>query len=165
MKKYIFDLDYTLYNNRDNIDNSSEINFYKSFRPKFFLYQTLQNLNEKTYIFTNGNTPHANFVLNKMGLKKFFPQKNIITRDDISKIKPHSEGYLLATKKFKLKKTDDIYFFEDTYENLKTAKFFGWKTVLISPIKPPGPVDYYFTNIEDALLFFLVNKKFENMNV
>ena len=148
-------------NYRSNIDNSSEVNFYKSFKPKYFLHNTLKNLNEKTYIFTNSNSVHANFVLNRLGLKQFFPKKNIITRDDLNNIKPYCEGYVLAIKKFNLKKTDDVYFFEDTYANLETAKRFGWKTVLISPNKPIKNVDYHFTHIEAALLYFLVNKKFE----
>ena len=81
------------------------------------------------------------------------------------KLKPDPEVYEKAIKKFKVVKNETIYFFEDSVENLITAKEFGWNTILIEPNfsgKKPGFIDYAFKTIEEALLFFVVKQKFKN---
>ena len=63
---------------------------------------------------------------------------------------------------FKLNKHQPTYFFEDTVENLKTAKELGWNTVLIDPNINNSDyefVDYIFTNVEEAILFFITIDK------
>ena len=162
MKRFIFDLDWTLYNSRDNINETTDEDYYNSFKPKIFLVELLRELNEKVYIFTNGNTSHAIEVLTRLGLKKIYPDTNIITRDHIQYLKPHPDGYSRAISNFKIHRDDEVYFFEDTYENLLTAKKFGWKTVLVGNKKPKDNnfIDFTFDHIEEALLFFLIKKKF-----
>ena len=164
MAKYIFDLDWTLYNNRDIIDESSTEAYYNSFKRKLFLIELLRELNEDVYIFTNSNTMHAIHVLNKLGLKKFFPDDHIITRDDTIYLKPHPAGYYKVIHDFNISSSDKVYFFEDAIENLVTAKKFGWDTVLVgsnNKTKYPNYIDYIFPHIEEALLFILVKKKFK----
>ena len=53
-------------------------------------------------------------------------------------------------------------FFEDTLENLETAKKLGWTTVFInndslseSKINKYNYIDYKFSCVEQALLFFI----------
>ena len=181
MKKYIFDLDFTLYNGRDSINESAgEEEYYNSFKFKPFLKELLVKFYGEVYIFTNANTFHATEVLTKMGLREFFPDNRIVSRDntkisrafldnsnrvlyaDVYFLKPKINGYNTVIKKFNIVATDEVYFFEDTFENLKTAEKFGWKTVLIyndSTKILRNSVDYAFSHIEDALLFFLLKKQ------
>lgn len=164
MKKFIFDLDFTLYNKQDHIEDSSDMHaFYKSFKRKPVLINLLQELKEQVYIFTNGNTEHAKEVLKRLGVSSFFPDNKIISRDDILYLKPNRNGYYKVIFNFNISYTDEVYFFEDTVENLVTAKKFGWKTILIGDnIKNYSKyVDYKFPSIEEALVFFIVMKKFE----
>uniref|UniRef100_A0A6C0B591 FCP1 homology domain-containing protein n=1 Tax=viral metagenome TaxID=1070528 RepID=A0A6C0B591_9ZZZZ len=162
MKKFIFDLDWTLYNRRDNIDETTTTTYYNSFKPKIFLGELLRELNEPVYIFTNGNMEHAIEVLTRLGLKKFFPNTRIITRDHIQYLKPHPDGYFRSIYNFQIHRDDEVYFFEDTPENLLTAKNFGWKTILVGDKKINNKkfIDFTFEHVEEALLFFLVKKKF-----
>ena len=51
-KKFIFDLDLTLYSKKDYIFNKNEL-IYNSFKPKNFLRKLLIKLPYKKFIFTN----------------------------------------------------------------------------------------------------------------
>lgn len=164
MVKYIFDLDYTLYSASDVNDKGSDRDFYNSFKPKEFMNHLLDKLDGNNYIFTNGNFHHAMDVIKKMNLAWNF--KDIQSTDMVSdKLKPDPEVYNEAIKKFKILKNETIFFFEDSVENLITAKEFGWNTILIEPKfsgKKPAFIDYAFKTIEEALLFFVVKQKFRN---
>ena len=102
MKRFIFDLDWTLYNRRDNINETSYETYYNSFKFKRFLVEMLKELNEQLYIFTNGNRLHAIEVLGRLGLNQFFSPDRIITRDDIQYLKPHPEGYTKVIRQFNI---------------------------------------------------------------
>ena len=61
-----------------------------------------------------------------------------------------------------MKQDEKTFFFEDTVVNLEMAKKFNWITVLIkrNPSKDElnnKRVDYHFTNITDALEYFIEN--------
>ena len=159
---YVFDLDYTLYS-RDDFTNHPNIKImYDSFQPKPFLHQLLKSLKGNKYIFTNANYKHTHEVLKRCGIPE-----NIflgITSYDMSKfLKPAPESYLYAIQKFNLTPEDITIFFEDTLENLKAAKeLHGWLTVWITPYArggKPDYVDYSFSSIEEALLFFVIRDK------
>jgi len=166
MDKFIFDLDYTLYNRRDNINAINTHMYYDSFFKKPFLKHLLSELKKDYYLFTNGNSSHADFVLNKMDINKFFPDKKIMARDKMDNLlKPDLQTYERAINQFNICPIkDSVYFFEDTIENLQTSKkHFGWNTILIGDYKSkPVGVDYIFPHIEDALLFFLFTNKKNN---
>tara|TARA_B110000967_G_scaffold199474_1_gene233915 strand:+ start:587 stop:1090 length:504 start_codon:yes stop_codon:yes gene_type:complete len=161
MNKFIFDLDNTLYGIGDNIDiRGTNRDFYQSLVPKPFLQYLLNSLNEEYYIFTNGTKIHAVLVLFKLGLNKFFPESRIISRDDFGVLKPSPHGYDLCMRNFNISQEDTVYFFEDMAINLRTAKMFGWKTILINPMSINNAIiDYSFTHIESALTYFLTQKK------
>jgi len=156
MKNYIFDLDYTLYSSND-IDLTNTQIFYNSFKDKKFLNKLLKKLKGNKYLFSNGNKAHVDHVVKKMKLKGFF--KNIANSDEFEMLKPDNKAYDYVIDKFKLNKKDPTYFFEDTLENLDTAKKYGWKTVLIDEDgefkKTPKNVDFKFKNVEQALIFFI----------
>ena len=122
---------------------------------------TLQNLfndiKYKSFIFTNGTYSHAELVLNKMELSNF---KKIYARDTIPYMKPHIKSFDFVRKNILYQDynkdfTNTFIFFEDTLENLKMAKNFGWITIWIHPNFIDkyhyNFVDYSFPNIYDAL--------------
>ena len=67
-KNYVFDLDYTLYNQED-VDETNTIMFYKSFKEHKFMNRLLRSLDGNCYIFSNGNEPHVDEVTKKMKLQ------------------------------------------------------------------------------------------------
>lgn len=150
---FIFDLDYTLY----NLNKNEEFD-YKNLNKDNFLNFLLNNypLNKfKKIIFTNAMKIHADHCLEIMGIpKNIF--KDIVARDTIDDLKPN----LSAFEKFKLITNitdfDKCIFFEDSIENLETAKQIGWKTIYIGPKleKYYTYIDLQFTNIHEALQFF-----------
>ena len=158
MKNYIFDLDYTLYSSSD-VDLTNTTIFYNSFKKKNLLNKLLKNLNGNKFIFSNGNKSHVDYLINKMKFNKIF--KNIANSDEYKHEKPHLAAYEYVIKKFNIDPNDITYFFEDSVENLETAKKYGWKTVLIDEEGISDDyqfVDYKFKSIEQALIFFIHNK-------
>lgn len=178
MVKFIFDLDYTLYGIRDNINTSNNMDlYYDSFKPKLFLKSLLKqitklsgkNINTNDFIlFTNGNEEHATLVLTKLDLLDLFGPNKIVARNTFEDthgelLKPNPLMYNLMIDKCKIKKDETVYFFEDTGENLEMAKNFGWQTILINPNRNNyNKFNYSFSHIEEALLFFIVKKNFDN---
>lgn len=159
MPNYIFDLDFTLYSKYD-IDQTTDTKYYKSIGPNIFLNKLLSQLNGNKYIFSNGNKSHVDFVLDKMKLKPFFIK--IATLDDYpNSSKPDIKAYEYVIGTFNMDSKKKI-FFEDTLENLETAKKLGWTTVFInndslseSKINKYNYIDYKFSCVEQALLFFI----------
>ena len=152
---WIFDLDFTLYSEYDVDESSTNKRFYESFGRKALLNDLLKKLKGKKYIFSNGSKSHVEDVISKMKMKMIF--KKIAYSEEYEKLKPHISAYEYVIEKFKLNKSDKIYFFEDTLENLRTAKKLGWKTVFITSKKTKRKykyVDYTFNNIETAIFYF-----------
>ena len=156
MYNYIFDLDYTLYSQND-VNETNTIMFYQSFKQKPFLNNLIRSLNGNKYIFSNGNANHVNLVIEKMELQHIF--KNTANADEYTLLKPNIEPYLYVIGKFNLDKTDITIFFEDSIENLETAKHLGWISVFINEdyINKLDYIDFWFPTIEIALLFFINN--------
>lgn len=154
MKLYfIFDLDYTLY----DLDYKKEFD-YKDLKTdgflKFLLLSHPLNKFDKI-IFTNAMKVHADHCLKLLNIPKSI-FSDIVARDTINDLKPNVSAF----KKFKLitqiSDFDKCIFFEDTLENLKTAKLLGWKTIYIGPKlnESYNYVDLQFINIHEALQFF-----------
>ena len=131
-KKFIFDLDYTLYSPityPEDVYYSNYDKFYEDLKSDSDLGKLLK-ITKHNYIFTNAGKEHMELCLKKMRIKSHF--KNTIYNDLYNlKYKPDPVVYKLAIDKFKLKHDDTIFFFEDLAENLKTAKALGWKTVFL----------------------------------
>ena len=163
MKKYVFDLDQTLYtlNDISQLDNLNTL--YKSFKPNQFLKDLLKSIPYPKYILTNANTSHAVQVLKKLDLLSSFD--DILTADHFTNLKPHPEPYNTAIEKFNLTNTENIIFFEDNIFNLETAKnYYNWTTVLIHPstqlINKPEFIDFNFSNVENAIIFFKIKEQY-----
>lgn len=164
MSKFIFDLDMTLYY-FDNIANLKQL--YKRCKPNLYLQELLKSIPDKKYIITNANLSHTNLILKKLGILDYF--EDILAVDHFQNMKPHPEPYELAIQRFNLNKNENIIFFEDNILNLETAKnAFGWTTVLVNPLfnttNRPEYIDFNFSNIENALMFFKI-KDYFNANL
>lgn len=93
--------------------------------------------NCELYIFTNCRENEAKECLVALGIDDLFPVENLI---GASFMNPHCKPeprvfeavseWLVGNKKCQLT-TQPIYFFEDSYKNLKQANEFGWKSVFI----------------------------------
>ena len=159
---YIFDLDMTLYNNRDiGTDMLSIPDLYRRMRPKPYLNSLLKELNGTKYIFSNGNMPHVQTTLPILELDRSHFQ-DIVTTDKMKSLKPSVDAYRFASKAFGLSIFHMVFFFEDSLENLDVAKNkYGWNTVWIRNNKladyesVPDYVDFHFPYIEDAVEFFV----------
>jgi len=164
--KYIFDLDDTLYkplitnlwtlcaNENTKTEWCLDNEFYDYINHDNKLCLELESLNDHAYLFTNASKKHMNKCLNKLKCSKYF-KNNTISNDDFNKsYKPNNEAYFYAIMKFKLHPSNTIYFFEDSIENLKTAKKLGWITVLIDHNnldEYPYYIDYVFNDIIIAI--------------
>ena len=164
MDKYIYDIDMTLYSEKDYKDSKNEDKFYNSFKPKHQLRKLLKSTPGTKFLLTNANMEHTDAVLDKLDLKNVFD--DCISAYDVKKFKPHHDIYHVAQSEFGIKQTDNVFYFEDLKENLLPAKkLYNWNTVLIDPysnISGGGGVkkyiDYTFKTIEDSMKFFN-NKK------
>lgn len=150
---FIFDLDYTLYNIKSNLE--FDYSFLKKDNYLKFLLNNYPLNKFKKFIFTNAMHIHVDNCLYFMDIPTS-TFNNITARDDINDLKPNLSSFY----KFKLINNitdfDKCVFFEDTLENLKEAKKIGWKTIFIGPklIKKYKFVDLEFPNIHLALEFF-----------
>ena len=150
-QKLIFDLDNTLYSPityPEDIYFSDFEKFYKDLTQDLKLGALLKGT-KHNYIFTNAGKEHMDICLKKLRIKMRFT--NTISNDLYKgRYKPDPIVYKLAIEKFKLKPDDNIFFFEDLAENLKTAKKLGWKTVFLDHEnkmkKKPKYIDYKFDN-------------------
>ena len=167
MKIYIYDLDNTLHSQYECEETDDEDKYYASFKKKKFLKHLMKKTKPRQFIFTNGNYSHASLLLRKLGLHRFFPKERIVSSDMFEyKYKPSPESYKKAIERFNISTDDEVYFFEDTPENLEAAKQLNWKTILVgdnSKIKEDY-IDWKFRNIEEALLFFKIKDVFGKNN-
>ena len=78
------------------------------------------------------------------------------------KYKPLPESYKKAIERFNISADYEVYFFEDTPENLEAAKQLNWKTILVGDNSKTKEdyIDWKFRNIEEALLFFKIKDVF-----
>ena len=82
-------------------------------------------------------------------------------------MKPHNPSFDYVNgqimKDIKNDTINEIYFFDDMIDNLRTAKRKGWTTIWInheiSIEDKPFFVDLLFTNIYEALMWFILIKR------
>lgn len=163
MPQYIFDLDLTLYSEKDFTDTEDQEEYYNSFKPKPELAMLLNKLKGRKYILTNANIAHVDEVLCKLQLKNIFD--DLMSSDVAESYKPSQDIYHIANHifeidKHKKNKDDPVYFFEDMLENLvKGKKLYNWNQVLIDPNNQNHSTDHCFKTIEDAISYFIENEK------
>ena len=167
IKKYVFDLDDTLYPPVDmpspwmqsgffgqSADWIVQPGFYECIQHDPELVALLQGLGQ-TYIFTNASRDHMMHCLRRMDCVNVFT--NGISREVYKgEYKPQRYPYMVAHYTFGLAGST-VFFFEDSLPNLNTAKKLGWNTIFIDhrrvltrETKPPY-VDAVFPDIKSAI--------------
>lgn len=152
MRIFIFDIDDTII-----LHTKENINYYDHPNKNTVLKDLLDELNyDKIYIYTNGTYGHGEGVVENLYLNV----DGIFARDNIPYMKPYIASFNYVD--FMIKKENisnhEIYFFDDLLDNLKTANKKGWITIWINNKKTEKPyyVDLVFTNIYEALMWFLI---------
>ena len=149
MLYFIFDLDYTLYDVNKMIPLKYE--YIKEDKYTNFL---LHSIPFEKFVFTNGTLNHAEMCLQLMNMTNMF--NKIVARDTINDFKPNITSYYKCIEQCMINENDKCIFFEDTLNNLKSAKEIGWYTVYIGTLDTYIPfVDMVFTTLNEALSFFV----------
>ena len=172
MNVFVFDLDNTLIDtniifSKENIRNqtANSFEFYKKniyHNPTYKKTALLiKKLKGPKLLMTNASRMHGYYAVKALGLDTYFIGQ--VDRDSGYGIKPYHGMYMkvndVASKINSSIVNRRIIFFDDLKENLKTAKTYNWITVLISPHEELNCqyIDFKFTSIHNALLFFIVN--------
>ena len=152
MLYWIFDVDHTLY----QLPKNTPFFSYSFLSKDKQLNYLLNILPCKKLLFTNGTKDHGIETVKTLGIKDKFPDSKIVGRDTLGGLlKPDINAFYKFIELMKIKQNDKIVFFEDTAENLITAKSLGWITVLIGTRKPmTSDVDFWFSDINQALNYF-----------
>tara|TARA_Y200000002_G_C22396515_1_gene543766 strand:- start:92 stop:547 length:456 start_codon:yes stop_codon:yes gene_type:complete len=150
MPTWIFDLDYTLYQQKNNNFSYDRLYYSKE------LNRALKNLDGKKVLFTNGNLFHTLKCVKIMRLEKIF---NKVLCRELTGFKPDINSYIKLYHLANVPLNEKCIFFEDTIDNLVQAKRFNWTTVLIGNFQNNirerySEIDYVFPNIIQALNYF-----------
>tara|TARA_Y100000996_G_scaffold413700_1_gene402582 strand:- start:1449 stop:1928 length:480 start_codon:yes stop_codon:yes gene_type:complete len=155
MDVFVFDIDDTI------VMHTRENNDYYNSNGNTTLRNLLSEFeNLKCYIYTNGTFGHGKAIVDNLNLDV----NMIFARDVVPYMKPERRSFLFVNneieqniRKTTIKKTiRNIVFFDDLKDNLKTAKQFGWTTVLINPNlkEKENFIDYVFPNIYESIIYF-----------
>lgn len=146
----VFDLD-------DTLLMSGTYKRYSDIQPDHYLNFLLFKLKCKKFIYTNGTYGHAHDSLINMQCKELFNE--IYARDTLMYMKPYSRSFNEVRNNILYRHNnsneDDIIFFDDLQDNLKTAREMGWYTVWIKDtdetIHDKSYINYHFRTIREAL--------------
>lgn len=147
MNYFIFDLDNTLFNIKNNIISNT------------VSCELLESLNQKGKIvlFSNAKYAYCNYWLDILNIKKYFSL--IISSDFIDGFKPNPLIYKKINSLLGINKKDKIYFFDDIKINLDTSKEHlnkKWITIWINKKSTKkNHIDYCFNNINTSLKYLL----------
>lgn len=150
MLYWIFDLDHTLYNlSKRERFSYSKLGKNTQLNAQLYLLPCIKIL------FTNGTVGHAVTSLKKIGIYDHFKGR-IFARDNLNAMKPNMSAYEKLMHACGISQNDKVVFFEDSVENLITAKNYNWITILICQKRCLlAEVDFCFSNVNIALNFFL----------
>ena len=110
---YIFDLDDTLYQVKDN-QYINKVN-----------KQELRKLNGIKILFSNATFGHVSILMKELGITDIF--NVVFTTDILGGYKPNPLMYEKIMTLCNLNESDNIYFFENLAINLYPAKKYNWK--------------------------------------
>ena len=166
MLHFIFDLDYTLYQN-DNITGEFS---YNDIKENTYLNTLLDQITYNKIIFTNATFQHAIKCLDIMKIRHHFPDNKIVARDTINDFKPSESSFIKCMKHqgighdpltLVLKKNTKVIFFEDTKQNLIQSKNHNWVTIYIGKedVLDEPTINRSFPTIEKSLEFIIEKNK------
>jgi putative hydrolase of the HAD superfamily len=117
----------------------------KYLRPRPSLDAMLGRLPLVKVIFTNADAPHAQRVLEQLGIRRHFTHIiDILALDFVNK--PDQLAYQRAVEVLAAAPAECV-FIEDTPHNLPPAHDLGMRTVLLGPRSAERGVDYHITHI------------------
>ena len=155
MKIAVFDVDDTIIKHGVNSESyyhgRVNSNFKELLNSKTF---------ERVYLYTNGTYGHGAAVAEHLGISEdvsfIYGRDNLRNSLQTEHMKPFLKSFYFVNGSIETDSgstENDIYFFDDLEENLRTAKQVGWKTILI---KPNGfgaeYIDHVYPNIYAALI-------------
>lgn len=107
------------------------------------LYDMINTFSYDKIIYTNAGRRHANIVLEKLGLDSIFDK--VIAIEDLDFLaKPTPDSFQKFIDVTSVNPETSI-FFEDSIDNLNTAKQFGFTTVLVGNTE--STADFHLSNI------------------
>ena len=118
--------------------------------------QKLKDLNCINVVYTNNSRKLTDYAIKKFNIIDFVDY--VLTRDDVTKSKPHLEGLEIILKRFK-KQKNEVLFVGDSWLDAEIAKNGGIKFVLFRKEGVPGTrkftIDSRYTieKISDVLMF------------
>jgi putative hydrolase of the HAD superfamily len=113
-------------------------------QPNPALEAMLKRLPLRKVIFTNADVPHANRVLNKLGVAEHFERLIDIRAMEFNN-KPDPRAYQVALQLLGAQ-AEECVFADDAMRNLLPAKKIGMTTILVNPHETPG-ADYWVRGI------------------
>lgn len=97
------------------------------------LQEAIGRLNGRKICFTNGTEKRVKKILEYLGLNRVFDAVlgfDVNSLDFVTKPKP--ESFDFVERYLGLSSTNNVYFFDDTKENVEAARERGWKAYLVS---------------------------------
>lgn len=124
--------------------------FFSVFSGVVKALRYLKNKGIKLAVFSGFNREEANFILKKLNLLTYFG--TIVTKDDVTKLRPDPEPLYIAMKKLGLRKNECIYV-GDTMVDIQMARNAKMKMVCVKTgvqdnnlLKKENP-DYFVDNL------------------
>lgn len=127
----------------DYLDYVHRFDIGQRLTPDLELQQTLEQVEQPCFIFTNGSRQHAEQVTAALGIRHFFQEIFDIRIADYQP-KPNPEPYQQVLKRLGLQGHECVMI-EDSPANLKTAKDFGMSTLLVGSQPIGNYIDAQFT--------------------
>ena len=94
------------------------------------IFDMLEGMEGKVYLYTNSTSEYAFAMLEALGIEKYFD--GIYGTDSLDYTRKPDPQALQAFMDKTGAKAENIWFFEDSIENLKAAKEMGWHTILVT---------------------------------
>tara|TARA_B100000575_G_scaffold290535_1_gene294408 strand:+ start:956 stop:1444 length:489 start_codon:yes stop_codon:yes gene_type:complete len=113
---------------------------------------------DRIYLYTNGTHGHGVAVAEHLGITDYVSK--VFGRDSefMPSMKPHETSFLYVNSEIERDTqsyNNEIHFYDDLKENLKTAYTIGWETNLIQQngsVATENYIDHVYPNIYAALL-------------
>lgn len=117
-------------------------------QPDHLLREMLDSLPLRKFVFTNADLPHANRVLNLLGVSRCFDGILDVLALEFS-CKPQPEAYLKALKLAGIDNPEECLYLDDSTRNLSTARKMGFTTILVGDGEDDPSAHYSITNVKD----------------
>lgn len=114
-----------------------------------YLLEIFKEISGKKYIFTNGSKNHAVNTLKRLGILDLFEQIFSI-EDTAFTPKPSLDSFFIFTDNVGIDPEKSV-FFDDTIENLVTAKKLGFTTVLVGNLQNHPSIDFSINSIYEIV--------------